>query len=284
MIQVLRLSKRQKFFIATVLVVLSLVAIRLGFWPPKIQWRFRAGGYAIFATLVSLWALHDEDFSGIEWFMLLILPIIFVVGAALTYPLLPVEVPQFLFWTLDTDTGLFLAAILRASFLGFLALAYYASLLTENIFNVAALRTIQLFRAAHSTAFFLSLVSILFLHLVVYSFHLPAYLNFLAILILVFPLSLQSVWSINLEPKLSREVIGFSLTVSFVLAQLALVLSFWPVTAFVFTLFQTVAFYELIGVVHYRLTDRLHRTLVNELVLVGVTLLVLTIFSTSWSG
>ena len=277
------LTKRHKFFLATLIVAFSILLIRLELFS-QIAWRFRVLMFMVISVAFTIWSLKDEDFSGVEWLTLTILPIMFAVAGALVYPLLPQEIPQIAFWSLDTDTGLVSAALVKIIYLVLFSVGFYAILLTENIFNIAALKTIQLTRVGHSVGFFITLVTALLLYLVVYSLHLASFGNFVATLIIALPLSLQSVWSFLLTQRIGRAEVTFALAISLTLAQVAWVLSFWPITNFIFALFLTALLYELIGVVQYYLSDRLNKTLVLESVFVMSIFLVLTVLSATWSG
>lgn len=279
----LELSKRQKFFIATALIVIGVIIIRIG--PlANFSWRFRVAGFVIYSLALTLISLRDEDFSGVEWLTLPVLPLFLSIGAALVYPLLPNEVQYFLFWRVDTDTGLFLSSVVRFIYLGALFIGLYAGLLSANIFNVAAVKTIQLIRAAHSVGFLLTLVSSLLLYTVIYSLHLNSFGNFLVVFLTSFPLILQAVWSINLEPYIGREVIRYTLAISLILAQLSWVLSFWPVSGLVNAMVVTAASYEGIGVVQYQLLGKLQPTVAKELFLIAAIFILVILFSSSWTG
>jgi hypothetical protein len=158
----------------------------------------------------------------------------------------------------------------------------YAVLLTENIFNIAGVKTIQLTRVGHSVGFFLTLVCSLLLNLVIYSFHLSSFWIFVLVFGTTFLLSLQSIWSFTLEPKISKEVVVFSISTALCVAQIAWILAFWPITNFIFALFLTALLYELIGVIQAHLTGRLTKNLILESVFVMTIFLFLTIFSATW--
>lgn len=269
--------------IATLAIILVLLIIRVDAMS-HVPWRFRVVFLGLIAALSSVWSLHDEDFTGVEWLMLPMLPVLLSLGVATVYPLLPNEIDRFIFVPLDSDSGVFLAGLARFVYLIFLAVVLYAALLTSNILNVAALRTIQLLRVAHSVGFLLTLVLSVLGFLVIYSLHLPWWGNFLAIFALTFPIVLQSVWSINLEERLSREVLLYSTTLALMLSQVALALSFWPVSSFIFSLLLTACLYGGAGAVQYQLAGRPGVAHVRELIVVVAVFLYLTIFTTSWTG
>src|SRR3989338_3653156 len=75
----------------------------------------------------------------------------------------------------------------------------------------------------------------------------------IVIFLITFPLALASMWSVNLESKIGEQVRNFSLLIALILAQVAWVMSFWPVGVSIFALFLAAMFYELVGIVQYHL-------------------------------
>lgn len=277
------LSKRQKFVIATVILLAGIILIRLspGLFIP---WRSRVIVFSALSIIIAIWALYDSDFSGIEWFTLPVLPAGFGIGSALVFPLLPARLDSFLTLTLSPDTSLLFALLIKLLFLLLFITAYYASLLTENIFNVAAVRSIQLLRVAHSIGFLLTVATALFFYIVISSLHLSSFLNFLATFLISFPLGLQAIWSINIEPKISADLGSYALVIGLVIGEIAWVLSFWPVSVSIFALFLTAIFYEVVGIIQYELGEKLNPKIANEFILVGVVVFLLTIFVTQWGS
>lgn len=270
------MSKRQRFVIATLVILAGIILSRLGLGQ-FIQWRFRVGIFFMTSVFVSIWAIRDEDFNGVEWLTLPILPALFSLGSLLVLPLLPLSFGE-------GDSGLLLATLLRLVFLAMAVVGYYASLLTSNIYNVAAVRTIQLLRVAHSIGFLVTVASALLLFIVIGSFHLPSLLNFILVFALCLPLSFQAVWSINLEEKISATTKYLSLVCAVILAQIAWVLSFWPISVSIFALFLTAIFYELVGIIQFHLGEKLNRRIVNEFLIVAIVIFLLTVFTASWGA
>lgn len=279
----LQLTKRQKFAIATAVLLAGILFIRsLGL--EDIPWRFRVFGFAVVSILVTLFALKDEDFSGVEWFLLPILPVFFAVGSALVFPLLPSRMENFLGFSVQSDTSFVLGVLVQMFFLGLFIIGYYAALLTSNIYNVSAVKGIQLLRVAHSIGFLTTVATALFFYIVISSFHLTSFENFVAVFIVSFPLSIQSIWSINLEAKVGDKVRNYSLVTALILAEVAFLLSFWPLGISIFAIFLTALFYEAIGVVQFHLGEKLSSRIVNEFVVVAIVVFLLTIFTTVWGA
>jgi len=136
-----QITKRQKlvlmsFFLTVVLVATQTVPENL---------RFATIGFLALSTLLlavfSLWG----ELAGAKYFLLLLLPVYFVVGASLFYFLLPVR------W------------LTRLPFALTFGISVYLLMLTANIYNVAAVRTIALHRAARAVGMLFTLVAAFFL-------------------------------------------------------------------------------------------------------------------------
>lgn len=214
---------------------------------------------------LAAWSLF-EDLRGIEWLTVLILPVLYPVAMALFYFLLPERI---------------LSRIVIVSIFG---VGMYALLLTENIFNVAAVRTIQLLRAAHAVGFLLTLTVAFFLWDSIFSFRLSPWWNSILVLVTSYLLVLQGLWSVNLEERIARTVQINALGLSILLAALALAISFWPVTITVASLFLVSALYVGLGMVQNGLSGRLFSKTIREYLIVGVAVSLITLFLTRWGN
>ncbi len=271
------MSKRQRFVIVTLILLAGIILSRAGLGV-VLQWRFRVVAFSLLSVLASIWAIRDEDFNGVEWLTLPILPSLFAIGSLLVFPLIPMSLGD------GGDSSLLLATALQVFFLAIFVVGYYAALLTTNIYNVAAIRTIQLLRVAHSIGFLVTVAAALLLFIVIFSLHLSSFLNFISVFVISGLLSFQAIWSINLEEKVSSSTRNFSFATAVILGEVAWVLSFWPVVASIFALFLTAIFYELVGIIQFHLGEKLNRRIVNEFVIVAVIVFLLTLFTTQWGA
>lgn len=270
------MSKRQKFVIVTAILLAGIILSRMGLGV-FLQWRFRVILMALFSWLATVWAIRDEDFSGVEWVTLPILPALFSLGSVLAYPLLPEILGS-------GDSGLLLALLLKLVFLAMFIIGYYASLLTANIYNVAAIRTIQLLRVAHSIGFLVTVATGLMFFLVISALHMSGMENFLLIFAVTLPLAFQAIWSVGLEAKIGEEVRNFSLLTAVVLAEIGWALSFWPLGVSIFALFLTAILYELVGIIQFHLGEKLNPRIANEFIVVAILIFFLTIFTAQWGA
>lgn len=254
------MTKRKKLAITAFLLSLGI----LGIQSVDIEARYQAIGLlAGVAYGLSAWAMFG-DLHGVEWLTVLILPVMYPISVALFYFLLPERI------------------LSRAMLVGFFGIGMYALLLTENILSVAAIRTIQLLRAAHAVGFLLTLLVAFFLWNTIFSFRLYPWWNALLVFLTAWPLCLQAIWNVNLEEVVSREIKINSLGLSWGLACLALVISIWPMTIAVASLFLVSSLYVGLGLVQHRLSGRLFKKTINEYLWVGVAVLAITFSLTKW--
>lgn len=254
-------DKRERFALVTLILTIGLILTQITWF----DFRFFT---VLFLTIVayplSVWGIK-EDIKGVEWLTLLILPILFTLSVSLFYFLLPVR------WLTRLPTALFYAV------------GMYAILLSENIFNVAANRSIQLLRAAQSVGFLITLV-VLFLFInIILSFHLPLWENFLATVCISVLLYIQFFWSVTLEEKLSKKILLYSICCGIGVGELSLVFSFWPVKTTIEALFMTSIFYTFAGIVQEYLLERLFRGVVRAYLWIAVVVFLLMLSTTHWS-
>lgn len=256
------ITKRQKFvlmsaFLTTVLITAQTVGESL---------RYQTVGFmvaaAVFLGIFSLWG----ELRGIKYFLLLLLPVYFVAGASLFYFLLPVR------W------------LTRLPYAFLFAISIYLLMLTANIYNVAAIRTIALLRAANAVGILFSLISTFFLANVLFSLHLPFYLIVPGTIIITFPLYLTGLWSYELEEFITKRVFNYALIFTLIAAEMAFVFSFWPIAPINGALAQATIMYGLLGLSQFEFEDKLKRRIVLEHLTIGLIVFIIIIVSTRWGG
>lgn len=255
-------TKRKKFVITSIVLSLGILTTQL----VSLEWRYLViSGLSFLSVILTLWGLR-ADLKGIGWLMAVILPALYPASISLFYFLLPEKL------------------LTRIVMLVLFAIGMYAILLTENIFIVASLRTIQLARAAQAVGFLFTLLIAFFLLDTVFSFKLAPWWNGLGVLVITFPLFLQGMWSVDLSDKLTAQVINMALVLSFALMQLGLVISIWPVGIGVASLFLVTAIYISLGLGQHHLTGRLFQKTINEYVQVALAVMVITFLTAHWGG
>lgn len=218
---------------------------------------------SLLSYLLCAFALR-EDMKKHEWFTLLILPTGYTAAVALFYFLLPTR------WL----TRLPIAALY--------ATGMYALLLTENIYNVASVRTIALLRAAHSVGFLLTLTTYFLLVQTILAYRFAGWFDALLIGIVTYPLTLQLLWSMNLEGEVGKRVKDLSFGVTAILVELMWIVSFLPVRSTILALFLTTVFYGLSGLGQQYLADRLYKRTVVEFFSVVAIVSIIFIITLNW--
>lgn len=257
-----QITKRQKFilmsfFLTVVLITSQTVSESL---------RYQTIGLltlaTVFLAVFSLWG----ELSGVKYFLLLLLPAYFVAGASLFYFLLPVR------W------------LTRLPFAIVFGISVYLLMLTANIYNVAAIRTIALLRAANTVGLLFSLLSTFFLVNVLFSLHLPFYLIFIGIALIVMPLYLVGLWANELEDFISRRVFLYAAIFTLLTAEMAVVFAFWPIVPINAALVMATIMYVLLAISQFHFTGRLKQRNVYEYLSVALVVFLVIMVVTRWGA
>lgn len=256
------ITKRQKIVLMSLFLTIILITAQT----VGESLRYETIAFLTLSTiLLSIFALWGE-LSGVKYFLLLLLPTYFVAGASLFYFLLPVR------W------------LTRVPFAFFFGISVYLLMLTSNIYNVAAIRTIALLRAAHAVGLLFTLISGFLLVNVLLSFHLPFYLNVIGITLICGPLYLVGVWATELEDYVSQRAFLYAAVFTIVTAEGGLVFSFWPIVPINGALAIATVMYALLGLSQLHLEDKLKPRVLWEHVAVALLVFVIITISTRWGG
>jgi hypothetical protein len=258
----LNINKRQKIIVTSVLLTMGLLSTQLVDFSLRFQFIAALG---VAAYILSLWALW-EGLNLTKAVILMILPTFFAVAVATFYFLLPVR------WLTRVPVALLFGIL------------YYLLLLSQNLFNVASIRTIPLYRAASTAAFLFTLLSAFFIFNVIYAFNLLFIWNGLIVGLISFPLILQSLWSIKMEDTLKFSIIIQSFILSLILGELALAFSFWPIPTTIWSLSLSSGMYVILGLTTQVLRGRDNKRVVWEYLIIGGIVLLISFVTTSWTG
>lgn len=257
-----QITKRQKIIITSVLLTIGLLSTQIVDF--NLRFRFMAG-LGIAAYILSLWALW-EGINLTKAIILLTLPTFYVLAVTSFYFLLPVR------W------------LTRAPVAFTFGLTFYLLLLAQNVFNVASIRTIPLYRAASTASFLFTLLSAFFIYNVIYAFNLLFIWNGLAVALVSYPLILQSLWALDMRDKISASLFFQSFILALILGEFALGFSFWPMSPVFWSLSLSSALYVLLGLTTLVLKGRATKRVVWEYLGIGVVVFIISFLTTSWTG
>lgn len=258
----LTISKRQQFVMITFILTLGLVVTQIV--PGEFRYPLVVT-FSIATYFLSAFGLR-EDLTRVEWATLLILPTLYTAAVLLFYFLLPVR------WLTRLPVA-FLYAV-----------GMYALLLTENIYNVAAERSIALLRAAHSVGFLLTLITYFLLVSTILSFRLAVGWSAVVIGVTTFLLTIQALWAVALEGVVNRRVWQISGCITIMLTELGWIFGFWPVQQALIALFLTTSLYCTVGMAQAYLEDKLYKKTAIEFGIVAVIVFVILLLATRWRG
>lgn len=160
----------------------------------------------------------------------------------------------------------------------------YVMALTANIFAVSVQKKIALARAAKGVSFVLTLFVSFLLYDAVLSLRTTLLMSSFLLFLASFPLFLQGLWASKITAEIERELLQYSLVLSYLVGVGGVMLYFWPVTVVVGSLFLTVGVYVLLGLGQAKLEGRLFKTTVNEYIIIGILVFIVMFLSTSWRG
>lgn len=268
----LGLNKRQKIIVTSVILSIGL------FLTSFIPIYFTLHAIVILGSLayiMSLWALK-EGINKLKAVILMILPTFFTISISGYYFLLPSKLYSYYLPHSLVSAILFAVAIL-------FGLVFYTLLLSQNVFNVASVRTIPLYRVASTTTFILTLITAFSMFEVIFAFQLLFIWNGLIIFLFVFPLILQSLWTIDMS-DINRTILGYAIILSLVISEIGILLSFWPIADEMASIFLATSLFITTGISLHAFRERLSRGMIWEFVGWGVLIFLVAALSTSWAG
>ncbi|PIR80097.1 MAG: hypothetical protein COU25_01920 [Candidatus Levybacteria bacterium CG10_big_fil_rev_8_21_14_0_10_35_13] len=234
-------NKRQKFIISVLILSIGLFIA---------EYILGRGGIILvfilsFLTSFFLYFALRNDFRENFSPQALILPFFYSLAIGLFYLLVPARF------------------ITRIGMTFLYALGLYSLFLSENIFAISSVRTIQLLSGARTVSLVLTMLSYFFISNVVFSFHINVFLTLILIFLYTFPMLLHAFWTYTLEKNLSKYIFWvFSLSIC--LVEVAAFLWFSLGSPTVIALFLTAICYVVLGLAHAWLEKRLFRSVILE--------------------
>ncbi|MDP3724373.1 MAG: hypothetical protein Q8R11_01935 [bacterium] len=225
---------KRKFIVITALLSFFLLSFH---YVPFLSTFSREQFWQIFAVLslgssiIAFWG----TWRGFTILPLLVLPTLYPLGITFFSSLLPDH------W---------IVPLLLALWFG---ISFYFLLLVENIYAVSSIRAIPLIRAALPIGVLFTVATAFLLLTTIFSIRQQGIVNGVLTVLLVFPLSLQSLWAVKLDDVISERVIILSLVTSLVMGEIAGWASLLPGRPSLHGLFLAVLFYCVLSVVREEL-------------------------------
>lgn len=263
----MNLSKRGRFLVGSGGV---FFLFWLALWLP---YEYRYGsmlGIGFLEALIYWWVLRaGKPALGLSRFFLLVLPISFLFGFLLFVFLLPLN------WWMKLIMALFFSVV------------NYVIFLVENVFLYAVeKKTVPLYRAAYTVSLIILLFSCFLLFDGLFSYRAVFWINGLVTFLISFLLFWYHWWTVNIELS-DRFWKGRQVKIwvpSFLMLELAVVISFWPLSLFLASFYLTAVFYVSVGILRMDWKDRLFRKVKIEYLWVGLGILLSLFFMARWRG
>ncbi len=253
-------------------VIVSLVA-GIGFWATnwlaiwsgtQIFW-LNGLALAFFVILILYLLFRFQLGSFKEMLPVIVLPSFLSIGYSWFIPLLPSS----LSWQL----------VSTLAYMG----SFYLVLLTENLFVVSARhKAVPLYRTALVTGFAFSLLIALLLFNTIFSLEFFPWTNSLLVGVIAFFLFYHLFWSVVISESEKKNILVYSLVPALLATELALAISFWPLSSTLKSLYLVSWLYVLGGVVQSYLKGRLFDKILREYIYIGGLALLALLFSAGW--
>jgi len=168
----------------------------------------------------------------------------------------------------------------------FFGLVTYGMFLVENVFLVAiGFKTVPLYRAAYTVSLIITLLASFFMFDSLFSFRLNFWLNGIWTLLISLLVFLYQFWVIAIELPdggKSRNMKTYVWVPAVLVAELAIVFSFWPTGIFKGSVYLVSVIYILSGLIQADVRDRLFRKTWLTYVWVGVAVAAAALLTTIW--
>ncbi|MFQ5452032.1 MAG: hypothetical protein ACE5DQ_00540 [Candidatus Paceibacterota bacterium] len=255
-----RIGKRKRFIFSTA--ILTLLVLSITFYSFSEARLFIP--IALFAVYVFTFFSILEGITRREWITLFIPPLYFTLVFTLFYFFLPQR------W------------LTRLPFVAIYAISIYAIMLSQNIFNVGALKSLQLFRAAFSVNYLFLTFSSFLAYSLILSFRSNFLINGAMVALVTAPLALHFLWSVNPQDTIEKRIIAYSVLISLLVGEAGVMLSFMPVNGSIFALFLTSFYYSVSGLTSAHMQEMLFRERVREYVAVLGFVFFIVFLSLGW--
>ncbi len=220
----------------------------------------------IFCFWFGLGIIFEKDFH--LRMAAVLLPVELFSGLALFMVLLPLGYLSFL-----------LASVL-------FGVVCYIIFLLENVFLVSVgYKTVPLYRAAYTVGLIILVLASFMVFDTLWSFKLPFWANFILAYGVGMIIFTYQFWAVAIElpdDGKSRKISAYVSIPALLVAELALVLSFWPVGIFRGSMYLVAAIYILCSLIQADIRERLFRKFWLQYLWIGMAVLVGMLWLTRW--
>ncbi len=248
------MGKKKEFVFASFVVGFAFLGVHLlSFWWQKAAFWLSGLILAILVFLVVYFLFSSQLVSQKEILTMAILPCFLALSFSWFAPLLP----ESFYW--------------RPVLLLIFTAGYYLVLLTENLFVVShQFKTVPLYRTALVTSFAFTLLVGFLLFSAIFSLKFSFLINSSLVGTVSFFLFYHLFWSVIIAEPEKKDFVPYTMIASLLMAQMAMVVSFWPVNSGQAALYLVSWLYVLGGVLQSHLRGRLFSKTLREYVLIGV--------------
>lgn len=187
--------------------------------------------------------------------------------------------------------GLFVA-LLPLGYLGIIVISLlfggwcYVIFLVENVFLVSVgFKRVPLYRAAYTISLVTLLMSSFLAFNSLWSFMLPFWANFLISFLVGLIIFSYQFWAVAIElpdDGQSKNITAYVLVPSLLVAELATILSFWPLGIFRGSIYLVAAVYILSSLLQADIRDRLFKRTWQQYLWIGIAVVVGFLTMTRW--
>lgn len=259
------MPKRFKYLISTLAMVAGFILLISLPYESHLYGLLTGIALTVFCFWFGLGIVFEKDIY--TRIMAIILPVGFFVGFGLFITLLPLNI-----------------LMLCVSCLVY-GVVTYTLFLVDNVFLVALnYKIMPLYRSAYTVGLMI-LMAVSFLSFdSLYSFRLPYWINMAGVAAISWLMMLYHYWSVEIELVENKRKNIFTYTVlpAFLISQLALVFSFWPVGIFKASLYLVLVSYLVCGLIQAEMRGRLFKKTWIMSEWMGIAIIFGILFMSRW--
>jgi hypothetical protein len=259
------MSKRFKYLISSLAMMAGFVLLVSLPYESHLYGLLTGIALTVFCFWFGLGIIFEKDIY--TRLMVVILPVGFFVGFGLFISLLPFNL---------------LMMVVSCLIYG---IVIYTLFLVDNVFLVALnYKTVPLYRSAYTVGLMILMIVTFLLFDSLYSFRLPYWINMMGVGVISWLMMVFHYWSVEIEMVDSKRKNLFIYTVlpAYLVSQLALIFSFWPVGIFKASLYLVFVIYLMCGLIQADMRERLFKKTWIKSVWMGIALIAGIIYMSRW--